>query len=86
MTKLSARLAALETHHRTRHTPVRGFTGYAADNRYYESGISPVDYRLGINGAPESGECYSRADLAELERQGYQLSVISVEYVDWRTK
>ena len=82
MTRLSARVAALETRHRPRHTPVRGFTGYAAEDRYYEAGITPVDYRQGINGAAEDGYCYSKADLAKLERQGHQLSVISVEYAD----
>jgi len=81
MTKLSERLTALETRHRPRYTAVRFFTGYVADNRYYECGTSPINYRSGINGAPEAGYCYSKADLAEMEIQGYQLSVISVEYV-----
>ena len=80
MPKLSERLTALETRHRTRYTAIRGFTGYVAEDRYYEAGITPIDYRQGINGAPEDGHCFSKADLAEMERQGHQLSVISVEY------
>ena len=86
MTRLDARLAALETRHRRTDKPIRYFTGYVAEDRYYEAGIANIDYRQGINNAPEDGECYSRADLAELEKQDYQLSVISIEYVDWRTK
>jgi len=80
MDKLRSRLTALETRHRPRHTPTRFFTGYVAEDRYYEAGITPINYRSGINNAPEDGECFSRADLAEMERQGYQLSVISVVY------
>ena len=80
MNDLQKRLQALETHHRRTDKPTPFFTGYVAEDRYYEAGASTVDYRNGINGAPEAGDCYSKADLAEMERHGYQVSVISVEY------
>ncbi len=82
MIRLNARLKTLETHHRRTDKPTRYFTGYVAEDRYYEAGASAVDYRSGINGAPEVGDCFSRADLTGLERQGYQLSIISIEYID----
>jgi hypothetical protein len=61
--------------------PVRWFSGYTHEGRYYETGSSPVDYRNGINNAPEPGRCFSKADLASIAEQ-WQVNVIEIQYVD----
>ena len=78
--KLSQRLEALEQQQPTK--PVRMFTGDVAEDRYYECGSSAINYRNGINGAEEPGKAYSRSELAQLEKQGFQLTIIGIEYQD----
>ena len=78
---LRARLAQLETLTRPLGKPVRWFSGYTHEGRYYEAGSSPVDYRNGINNAPEPGRWFSKADLTSMEAQ-WQVNVIEIQYVD----
>ena len=78
--KLSQRLEALEQQQPTK--PTRMFTGYVAEDRYYECGSSAINYRNGINGAEEAGQAFSRAELTQLEKQGFQLTIIGIEYQD----
>jgi hypothetical protein len=80
MTALSKRLALLEQAPGV--FPTRFFTGYPAEDRFYEAGASPINYRNGINGEPEDGQCFTKADLANLEKQGHRLSIIEIVYED----
>lgn len=86
MKTIESRLAALEVGHRQPHNPTRWFTGYESEGRYYESGIEPIDYRSGLNNAPEPGQAYSRADLTQLEKQGQRIGIITIEYRDMEIK
>lgn len=76
--KLLQRLETLEQQQPTK--PVRMFSGYEDTGLYYE--VGQVNYRLGINNAPEPGQAYTKADIAELERQGYEIQLISIVYED----
>lgn len=80
--QLQKRLAALEA----MRTPItaRWFTGYQT-GRFYEAGSAPVDYRSGINNAPEAGPAYTDADIEALRGQGQPVNVIDVCYIDLRT-
>ena len=59
--------------------PTRFFTCYESTGRYYEAGS--VDYRRGLGNA-DDGPFLTRADIAEIERQGYPCTVITIAYVD----
>lgn len=64
--------------------PTRFFTGYEATGRYYEANSAPVDYRRGL-GLDDDGPYLTRAEVDEIERQGYPVTVITIQYVEnWR--
>ena len=81
MKVLAQRLAALETQ-KTTGQAIRWFTGYADKDRYYEVGQTPVDYRLGINNAAETGTAYTIADIEAIRTSGTICQVITVVYQD----
>lgn len=75
LSNISKRLAALEATVRT--TGLRYFTGYEATGLYYEGGIQPVNYRTGLC-QPEEGPAYTEAAIANLKRQGWDISSIVI--------
>lgn len=82
--KLLQRLQTLEAAAPAK--PIRMFSGDVAEDRYYECGSSAINYRNGVNGAEETGKAYSRSELAQLEKQGFQLTIIGIEYRDMEIK
>ena len=80
--RLNERLKQLEAQHKTVARIVRYFTGYPQVNRFYEVGSSPINYRLGLNNAPEAGTTYTSADIDNLKRQGQPVDVLEVRYID----
>ena len=80
--KLTQRLNQLEAQHKTVAKVVRYFTGYPQVNRFYEVGSSPINYRNGLNNAPEAGTAYTSADIDNLKHQGQPVDVLEVRYID----
>jgi hypothetical protein len=64
----------------------RYFSGYEEDDKYYECGTRRPNYRAGLNSDAEDGPYFTKADITELERQGWECVVIHVVYVDdWKS-
>ena len=79
MKAIEQRLQALETAVPSAKV-VRQFIGHEAENRYFENCNAPVNYRNGLDPSQTPGKAYTKAELVELERQGYEIQLISIVY------
>ena len=74
---LDKRLVAVEAMRKSQLT--RYFSGYVADDRYYEIGDA-INYRHGLNGEPVPLRCFSRAELSTLESQ-CKVDILGVTWI-----
>lgn len=84
MRAILRRLLAIETVAK-KSLGTRHFWGYEETGKFYECGSRP-DYRRGLAGEDGDGPTFTRSDLAELERQGWEVTTITLKFVsdlDW---